>query len=124
MEILKDLKYAKSHEWVKVEGNKAYIGISDYAQEHLGEVVFVELPDVDTEVSAGDQFVVLESVKAVSDVFSPVSGKVIEVNEELLDNPGLINESPYESFIAVIEMSNESEVDELLSSADYEKICE
>lgn len=124
MEILKNLKYAKSHEWVKVEGNKAYIGISDYAQEHLGEVVFVELPDVDTEVSAGDQFVVLESVKAVSDVFSPVSGKVIEINEELLDNPGLINESPYESFIVVVEMSNNSEVDELLSSADYEKICE
>jgi len=124
MEILKELKYAKSHEWVKVEGNKAYIGISDYAQEHLGEVVFVELPEVDTEVAAGDQFVVLESVKAVSDVFSPVSGKVIEVNEELLDNPGIINESPYESFIVVVEMSNESEVDELLSSADYEKICE
>lgn len=124
MEILKDLKYAKSHEWVKVEGNKAYIGISDYAQEHLGEVVFVELPDVGTEVATGDQFVVLESVKAVSDVFSPVSGKVIEVNEDLLDNPGLINESPYESFIVVVEMSNVSEVDELLSSADYEKICE
>jgi len=87
-------------------------------------VVFVELPDVGTEVATGDQFVVLESVKAVSDVFSPVSGKVIEVNEDLLDNPGLINESPYESFIVVVEMSNVSEVDELLSSADYEKICE
>jgi len=82
------------------------------------------LPDVGTEVATGDQFVVLESVKAVSDVFSPVSGKVIEVNEDLLDNPGLINESPYESFIVVVEMSNVSEVDELLSSADYEKICE
>lgn len=124
MEVLKELKYAKSHEWVKVEGNKAYIGISDYAQEHLGEVVFVDLPDLDAEVEAGDQFVVLESVKAVSDVFSPVSGKVIEKNEELLDNPGLINESPYESYLVVVEMSNKSEVDELLSSNDYEKICE
>lgn len=124
MKILKELKYAKSHEWVKIEGNKAYIGISDYAQEHLGEVVFVDLPDLDTEVEAGNQFVVLESVKAVSDVFSPVSGKVIKINEELLDNPGLINESPYESYLVVVEMSKESEVDELLSPSDYEKICE
>jgi len=124
MKILKELKYAKSHEWVRVKGNKAYIGISDYAQEHLGEVVFVDLPDLDTEVEAGSQFVVLESVKAVSDVFSPVSGKVIKINEELLDNPGLINKSPYESYFVVVEMSNESEVDELLSSSDYEKICE
>lgn len=124
MKLLENLKYAKSHEWVRVEGNKAYIGISDYAQEHLGEVVFVELPEVDAEFSAGDQFVVLESVKAVSDVYAPVSGKVVEINEELLDNPGLVNESPYESFLVVIEMSDASEVEELLSASDYEAICE
>lgn len=124
MKFLENLKYAKSHEWVRVEGNKAYIGISDYAQEHLGEVVFVELPEVDAEFSAGDQFVVLESVKAVSDVYAPVSGKVVEINEELLDNPGLVNESPYESFLVVIEMSDASEVEELLSASDYEAICE
>nr|WP_312577808.1 glycine cleavage system protein GcvH [Sedimentibacter sp.] len=124
MKVLNELKYAASHEWVKVSGNKAYIGISDYAQEHLGEVVFVDLPDVDATFKAGDQFVVLESVKAVSDVYSPISGRVVEVNEELLDNPGLINESPYESYLVVVEMSDETEVEKLMSSSDYEKICE
>lgn len=124
MNIVEGLKYTKSHEWVRVEGNKAYIGISDYAQGQMGEVVFVELPEVDQEVSAGDQFAVLESVKAVSDAYVPVSGKVVEVNEELLDRPELINETPYEAHIAVIEMSNESELEELLSASDYEKICE
>lgn len=124
MKFLEELKYAKSHEWVRVEGNKAYVGISDYAQEHLGEVVFVDLPEVDAEFNAGEQFVVLESVKAVSDVYAPVSGRIAEVNEELFDNPGLINESPYEAYLVVIEMSNASEVEELLSASDYEKICE
>lgn len=124
MEFREGLKYAKSHEWVRVEGNKAYVGISDYAQDQLGEVVFVELPDVDQEVEAGEQFIVLESVKAVSDVYAPVSGTVVEVNEELLDTPELINESPFEAYIAVIEMSNGSELEELLSASDYEKICE
>ncbi len=124
MKFLEELKYAKSHEWVRVEGNKAYVGISDYAQEHLGEVVFVDLPEVDAEFNAGEQFVVLESVKAVSDVYAPVSGRIAEVNEELFDNPGLINESPYEAYLVVIEMSNASEVEELLSASDYEKTCE
>lgn len=124
MKFLEKLKYAKSHEWVRVEGNKAYVGISDYAQEHLGEVVFVDLPEVDAEFNAGEQFVVLESVKAVSDVYAPVSGRIAEVNEELFDNPGLINESPYEAYLVFIEMSNASEVEELLSASDYEKTCE
>lgn len=124
MKVLEELRYVKSHEWVKVEGNKAYVGISDYAQEHLGEVVFVDLPEVDAEVEAGEQFVVLESVKAVSDVYAPLSGTVVEINEELFDNPGLINESPYEAYLVVIEMSNASEVNELLTASDYEKICE
>lgn len=124
MNIVEGLKYTKSHEWVRVEGNKAYIGISDYAQGQMGEVVFVELPEVEQEVSAGDQFAVLESVKAVSDAYVPVSGKVVEVNEELLDSPELINETPYEAHIAVVEMSNESELDELLSASDYKEIIE
>jgi len=124
MKVLEELKYAESHEWVRVEGNKAYIGISDYAQDHLGEVVYVDLPEVDTVVEVGDQFVVLESVKAASDVFAPVSGTVVKVNEELLDNPGLINEGPYEAWLVVIEMANSTDVDDLLSSIDYEKICE
>ncbi|HAQ41695.1 MAG TPA: glycine cleavage system protein GcvH [Clostridiales bacterium] len=124
MKLLKELKYAKSHEWIKIEGNKAYIGITDYAQDHLGEVVYAELPEVDMAVEAGDQFVVLESVKAASDVFAPISGTVVEVNEELEDNPGLINESPYEAWLVSIEMTNPKEVEELLSAEDYEKICE
>jgi len=124
MKVLDELKYSESHEWVKVEGNKAYVGISDFAQEHLGEVVYVELPDPDTAVEVGDQFIVLESVKAASDVFAPVSGTVVEINEELLDNPGLINESPYEAWLVVIDMTDAAEVDNLLSASDYEKICE
>lgn len=122
MILLNELKYAKSHEWVKVEGNRAYIGITDYAQSHLGEVVYVELPEVDATVEAGSQFVVLESVKAASDVYAPISGTVVEINENLIDNPGLINESPYESWFVVIEMANPSEVDNLLSADDYEKL--
>lgn len=124
MKLLDELKYAESHEWVKVEGNKAYIGITDYAQDHLGEVVYVELPEVSTTVKAGDQFVVLESVKAASDVYAPISGTVVEVNEQLVDNPGLINESPYEAWFVAIEMADPAEVDNLLSSKDYEKVCE
>lgn len=122
MKLLSELKYAESHEWVRVEGNKAYIGITDYAQEHLGEVVYVELPDVDTTVEAGDQFVVLESVKAASDVYAPISGTVVEVNEELVDNPGNINESSYDAWFVAIEMTDPSEVDKLLSAEDYEKL--
>lgn len=122
MKLLKELKYAESHEWVKVDGNKAYIGITDYAQEHLGEVVYAELPEVGTTVEAGDQFVVLESVKAASDVYAPVSGTVVEINEELVDNPGAINESPYESWFVVIDMSQPTEVDNMLSAEDYEKL--
>lgn len=124
MKLLDELKYAESHEWVKVEGNKAYVGITDYAQSHLGEVVYVELPEVTATVEAGDQFVVLESVKAASDVYAPISGTVVEVNEELVDNPGLINESPYEAWFVVIEMANTDETANLLSAEDYEKVCE
>lgn len=124
MKLLKELKYAESHEWIKVEGNKAYIGISDYAQDHLGEVVYVELPEVGINVEAGDQFIVLESVKAASDVYAPLSGIVVEINEELVDNPGLINESPYESWLVAIDMAQPTEINNLLSSEDYEKICE
>lgn len=124
MKLLNELKYAESHEWVKVEGNKAYIGITDYAQDHLGEVVYAELPEVDRAVETGDQFIVLESVKAASDVYAPLSGTVVEINEEVVDNPGLINESPYEAWLVVIEMAHPEEVDNLLSAADYEKVCE
>ncbi len=124
MKILNELRYSDSHEWIKVEGNKAYIGITDYAQDHLGEVVYAELPEADTAVKTGEQFIVLESVKAASDVYAPISGRIVEINEELNDNPGLINESPYEAWLVAIDMSNPEEVNNLLSAADYEKICE
>ena len=124
MKLLEDLKYVESHEWVRVEGNKAYIGITDYAQDKLGDVVYVEVPDVGTVVEAGDQFVVLESVKAASDVYAPISGTVVEVNEELEDNPALINESAFDAWIVAIYMSMPTEVDSLLSSEEYEQIYE
>lgn len=122
MKLLKELKYAESHEWVRVEGNKAYIGVTDYAQHELGEVVYAELPEVDTTVEAGDQFVVLESVKAASDVYAPVAGTVVEVNQEVIDNPALINESAYEAWFVVIEMSNPTDVEKLLSAEEYENM--
>ena len=124
MKLLDDLKYVETHEWVRVEGNKAYIGITDYAQEKLGDVVYVEVPEIGTVVEAGDQFVVLESVKAASDVYAPISGTVVEVNEELEDNPGLINESAYDAWIVAIDMSMPTEVDDLLSAEEYRDLCE
>jgi glycine cleavage system H protein len=124
MKLLEDLKYAESHEWVRVEGNKAYIGITDYAQDKLGDVVYVEMPEVGTIVEAGDQFVVLESVKAASDVYAPISGTVVEVNDELEDNPALINESAFDAWIVAIDMSLPTEVDSLLSAEEYERIYE
>lgn len=124
MKLLNELKYAQSHEWVKTENEKAYIGITDYAQENLGEVVFVELPEVGSNVEVGDQFIVLESVKAASDVYSPISGIVVKINEELADNPGLINESAYDAWLVVIEMKDPKEVESLLSAEDYKKLYE
>lgn len=124
MKLLEDLKYVESHEWVRVEGNKAYIGITDYAQDKLGDVVYVEVPEVGTVVEVGDQFVVLESVKAASDVYAPISGTVVEVNEELEDNPALINESAFDAWIVAIDMSMPTEVNRLLSSEEYAQIYE
>jgi len=124
MKLLPELKYVESHEWVRVEENKAYVGITDYAQEQLGDIVYVEVPEVGTVVEAGDQFVVLESVKAASDVYAPVSGTVVEVNEELEDNPALINESAYDAWIVAIDMSMPVEADSLLSAEEYEELCE
>ncbi|WP_326910894.1 glycine cleavage system protein GcvH [Sedimentibacter sp. MB31-C6] len=124
MKVLKELIYSDLHEWVKIEGNIAYIGISDYAQNLLGEIVYADLPDIDTVVERGDQFIVLESEKDASDIFAPLSGTVAEINEELIDNPGLINESPYEAWIVALEMTLPAEADDLLSPDDYEKLFE
>ncbi|NLM44787.1 MAG: glycine cleavage system protein GcvH [Clostridiales bacterium] len=123
MEVKKDLLYTNDHEWVKVEGDKAYIGITDYAQNSLGEIVYVELPEIGDEFNAGDVFSVIESVKAASDSYLPVSGKVVEVNEELSDSPELINEDPYGNWIVVVELTDKSELDKLMSAEEYEEFC-
>lgn len=119
-----ELKYSKEHEWVKLEGDRAYIGITDYAQDSLGDIVFVELPEEGEELEAGDVLGAVESVKAASDIYAPISGKVVEVNEELEDAPEMINEEPYEAWIAVLEISDPSELEDLLSAEEYEKLCE
>ncbi|NLM09638.1 MAG: glycine cleavage system protein GcvH [Clostridiaceae bacterium] len=124
MKVLEELKYSKEHEWVKIDGNKAYIGITDHAQHSLGDIVFVEIPEVGTELNKGDVLGVVESVKAASDVYTPVSGKIIEVNEDLTDSPENINEDPYGSWIAVIEISDMSETEELMDANDYERFCQ
>lgn len=124
MKILEGLYYSKDHEWIKVEGNKAYVGITDYAQHALGEIVYVEMPDVDDELNEGDVFGVIESVKAASDSFLPISGKVVEINEELEDSPEKLNESPYESWILAVEISDKAELEKLMNSEQYKEFCE
>jgi glycine cleavage system H protein len=120
-QIPADLKYSKEHEWVRVEGNRAYVGITDFAQDELGDIVFVELPEVGAQVTANETFGTVESVKTVSDLFAPVSGKVVEVNAALADNPERVNESPYgDGWMIVIEMSNPEELNELLDAAGYQ----
>lgn len=123
MSIPADLKYTKEHEWVKVESNTAVIGITHYAQGELGDIVFVELPAVGDHVEQSATFGTVEAVKAVSDLFSPVTGKVVAVNEKLQEQPELINSDPYsEGWMIKIEMSDTAEVENLLTSKDYEKI--
>ena len=120
MQIPNNLKYSKEHEWVRVEGNKVVVGISDYAQSQLGDIVFVELPEIGASVIAGKRFSVVESVKAVSDIFSPVSGKIVAVNEGLNDAPEKINQAPYgDGWIAVIEMSDSNQLTELMGDTAY-----
>lgn len=121
MRIEKGLYYTKEHEWLKVEDNVAWIGISDYAQEHLGNVVYVELPEEEDEVEKGETIASLESVKAASDIYAPVSGTVVEINEALEDEPGLVNSESYETWIVKLEMSDEEELGDLFSSEEYEK---
>lgn len=115
--------FLKSHEYARVEGNFAFIGISKFAAEQLGNVVYVDMPEVDDEVEAGEEFGAIESVKAASDLFSPVSGTVVEVNEDLADNPRLINEDPEANWIIKVEMSDPAQLDELLSPEQYDEVC-
>ncbi|ATH63104.1 glycine cleavage system protein H [Staphylococcus pasteuri] len=118
-----EFKYSKEHEWVKVEGNVATIGITEYAQNELGDIVFVELPETDDELNEGDTFGSVESVKTVSELYAPINGKVLEVNEELEDSPEFVNESPYEkAWMVKVEISDESQLDELLSADQYSEM--
>ncbi len=122
MELREELKYSKSHEWVKEEDGVAVIGLTDYAQSELGDLVFVNLPEVDDEVTVGEPFADVESVKAVSDVYSPVSGVVCEINEELLDAPESINEAPYDAWF--VKVKDITDREELLTAQEYEAFVE
>ncbi|HAY18008.1 MAG TPA: glycine cleavage system protein GcvH, partial [Rikenellaceae bacterium] len=117
--VIEGLRYSEDHEWVKVEGNIAVIGISDFAQKELGDITYADLPEVDDEVEAGEEFGALESVKASSELLSPVSGKVVEVNPDLEDAPEKINEDAYEAWIIKVEMSDPSQVDALMDAEAY-----
>ena len=120
--VLNDLLYSQTHEWVKVEGSVATVGVSDYAQESLGSVVYVE-GFLDSDVAQGEECGAIESVKAASDIMAPVSGKVIEVNNEVLDNPELINNDPYANWILKIEIIDKAELNNLLDATKYQEIC-
>ena len=121
--VIEGLYYTESHEYVKVEGEYGYVGITDYAQHQLGNVVYVDLPEVDDEVTAGDDFGAVESVKAASDLVSPVSGVVVEVNEALEDDPALINKDAFENWIIKVKLSDMVELDGLMNANQYEEIC-
>ena len=118
-----NLRYTKDHEWIKLDGSTATIGITDFAQHELGDIVFVELPEVGDTVTFNETFGSVESVKTVSELYSPVSGTVVEINEALSDSPEFVNESPYENaWMIVVELSNEAEVESLLTAEAYEKL--
>lgn len=124
MEIKANLRYAESHEWVSLEGDIATVGITDYAQHALGDIVYVDMPEVGDEVTAGEEFGAVESVKAASDLYSPVSGEVVEINEALEDEPGLINQDAFANWIMKVKVSDASEIDSLLDAEAYKNICE
>ncbi|MFW6270918.1 MAG: glycine cleavage system protein GcvH [Bacillota bacterium] len=125
MNIPEGYYFTENHEWIKKENGVAVIGISEYAVEELGDIVFVELPDIESEFNQGAGFAVLESVKAVSDIFTPVSGLIIDVNKKLLEEPGLINESPYdEGWLAKIKLSDIEEIGQLMDHIDYDTYIE
>ena len=121
--VIEGLYYAESHEYVRVEGEYGYVGITDYAQHALGNVVYVDMPEVDDEVEAGEDFGAVESVKAASDLISPVSGTVVEVNEALEDAPELLNQDAFENWIIKVQLSDASELDNLMDAAAYEEHC-
>ena len=121
--FMEGLYYSESHEYVRVEGDQAYIGITDFAQNALGNIVYVDMPDIDDELESGDDFGAVESVKAASDLTLPVSGTVIEINESLEDHPELINQDAFANWIIKIKLSDKTELDELMNAKDYEAFC-
>lgn len=120
---IEGLYYSESHEYVRVEGEYGYVGITDYAQEQLGNVVYVDMPETDDEVTAGEEFGAVESVKAASDLISPVSGTVVEINETLEDQPELVNKDAFGSWIMKVRLSDPSEVEQLMGAEEYRNIC-
>ena len=122
--VIEGLLYSESHEWVKVEGDIAVIGITDFAQHAMGDLSYVDMPEVDDELAQGEEFGAVESVKAASDLFSPVSGVVVEINEALEDAPELLNEDAFENWIIKVKINDEAELDSLLDAAAYQALCE
>ena len=122
--VKENLLYTTDHDLVRVEGNKAYVGLTEYAQHHLGSIVYAEAPEVDADVTKGEAYGVVESVKAASDLNAPVSGKVVEVNEEVVDSPEKFNEDPWGNWFVAIELSDAAELDSLLKPADYQKLLD
>ena len=122
--VIDGLYYSESHEYVRVEGEFGFIGITDYAQHELGNVVYVDMPEVDDEVEAGEEFGAVESVKAASDLISPVSGTVVEVNDALADNPELINADAFANWIIKVELTDKTELDNLMDAEAYKAVCE
>ncbi len=120
---IEGLYYSESHEWVKVEGNIAIVGITDHAQHEMGDLSYVDMPEVDDELEKGEEFGAVESVKAASDLYSPVSGTVVEINEELEDAPELLNQDAFANWIMKVEMSDPSELEGLMDAAAYEEMC-
>ncbi len=121
--VIEGLYYSESHEYVKVEGEYGYVGITDYAQHQLGNVVYVDMPEVDDDVTAGEEFGAVESVKAASDLISPISGTVVEINEVLEDEPEQINKDAFANWIIKVKLSDASELEGLMSASQYEEIC-
>lgn len=124
MKVLENLFYTAEHEWLKVEGNTATFGITDYAQNMLGGIVYVELPEEDDELEVGESFATIESVKAATDILAPVSGTILEVNEDLDDTPEAMNETPYESWMVKIELSDPSQLEAFMDAKAYEAFCQ
>lgn len=123
MKVLNGLYYTKEHEWLKVEGDTAYLGITDFAQHALGDIVYIELPETDTQFNAGDSFGTIESVKAASDSYIPVDGRIIEVNEAVVDDPAIVNADAFENWMIKLEITDPSQLNGLMNDKEYTEFC-